>query len=138
VLDLFAGSGAVGLEALSRGAGLAVFVESDRAACQVLRGNIAATKLAGAHPVCRPVAATLALPHAAAPFQLVFADPPYALGDDELAAILARLGAGWLADDAVVVVERSARSPEPAWPPGVARVMNRRYGDGTLWYGRPR
>ena len=138
VLDLFAGSGAVGLEALSRGAAAVTLVESDRAAAAVLRRNVGAVGLPGATVLARPAAAMLA-GEPPAPFDLVFADPPYALADEELAALLARLvTGGWLTDAAVVVVERAARGTEMPWPEGVAPVMNRRYGEGQLWYGRPR
>jgi 16S rRNA (guanine966-N2)-methyltransferase len=135
VLDLFAGSGAIGLEALSRGAGRVVLVESDRTAAAVIERNIATVALPGAVLHRRPVTAVLA--GAGEPFDLVFADPPYELAEDDLAAVLELLGAGgWLAEEAVVVVERSARGPEPAWPKGIALVTQRRYGDGVLWYGR--
>ena len=137
VLDLFAGSGAVGLEALSRGASAVTLVESDRSACAVLRANVAAVGLDGAHVICRPVAAFLA--GAAEPHDLVFADPPYALSEDELAGVLTALaGGGWLAESAVVVVERSVRSPAPAWPSVIETMRDRRYGEGVLWYGRRR
>ena len=138
VLDLFAGSGAVGLEALSRGAAAVTLVESDRAGVAVLQRNVEAMGLPGATVLARPVAAVLA-GEPPAPFDLVFADPPYALADDELAALLARLvTGGWLTDTAVVVVERAARGTQAPWPEDVAPVMNRRYGEGQLWYGRPR
>lgn len=136
VLDLYAGSGAVGLEALSRGAAAVSLVEADRVACAVLRRNIEALALPGARLVARPVAAFLA--GEPGQHQFVFADPPYALGDPELAGVLSRLTGGWLAPDAVVVVERDARGAEPPWPEGVTPVMNRRYGAGRLWYGRAR
>lgn len=138
VLDLFAGTGAVGLEALSRGAAEAVFVESDRAAAEVLRRNLRDVGLPGGRIMRRAVAAVLAEPPGG-PFDLVFADPPYALADDVLAEMLTTLvGKGWLADDAVVVVERSARGPEFRWPEGIEALHNRRYGEGVLWYGRRR
>jgi 16S rRNA (guanine966-N2)-methyltransferase len=137
VLDLFAGTGAVGLEALSRGAAEAVFVESDRAALEVLRRNLDAVGLPGATVVRRPVAAFLGGTPGTTPFDLIFADPPYALDDAVLAALLGNLvDGGWLADDAVVVVERSARGAGPTWPPGLTAVRDRRYGEGVLWYGR--
>jgi 16S rRNA (guanine966-N2)-methyltransferase len=137
VLDLFAGTGAVGLEALSRGAGSAVFVESNRAALDVLRRNVTTVGLPGAEIVGRSVAAFLGDPPAQ-PFDLAFADPPYAFGDDKLADVLTALTApGWLAADAYVVIERSARSGPPPWPAGLITPMrDRRYGDGVLWYGR--
>jgi 16S rRNA (guanine966-N2)-methyltransferase len=138
VLDLFAGTGAVGLEALSRSAAEAVFVESDRAAVDVLRRNVDAVSLPGATVIRRPVAAFL--DHTSdAPYDLVFADPPYALDDAALAAVLSALVEGeWLAEAAVVVVERSARSAGPIWPDGVTPLQDRRYGEGVLWYGRRR
>jgi 16S rRNA (guanine966-N2)-methyltransferase len=137
VLDLFAGSGAVGLEALSRGAGTSVLVESDRGAAEVIRRNIAAVGLPGAALHRRRVETFLDGQRTDPPFHLVFADPPYAYPDDRLADLLrALLGGCWLADDAVVVVERPARGAEPLWPDGIAIVTRRRYGEGVLWYGR--
>jgi 16S rRNA (guanine966-N2)-methyltransferase len=137
-LDLYAGTGAVGLEALSRGASAAVFVEFDRAARAVLERNIAAVGLDGASVVATPVAAFLRA-RPPDPFDLVFADPPYALDDDTLAAQLAALGEpGWLQDGALVVVERSARGGPPRWPECLTPLRERRYGEGVLWYGRRR
>ncbi len=145
VLDLFAGSGAVGLEALSRGAESVTLVESERGAAGVIERNIDAVGLPGARLVRRPVAAFLTdapgPSHDSPPgraYDLVFADPPYALADDELAGLLLRLADGWLSTEAVVVVERPARGGAVPWPDGVVPVMNRRYGEGVLWYGRPR
>jgi 16S rRNA (guanine966-N2)-methyltransferase len=138
VLDLYAGTGAVGLEALSRGAAVAVFAESARGALTVLRRNVDAVGLPGARVVARPVTAYLADPPGE-PFDLVFADPPYAMSDDALAPVLAALARpGWLAESAVVVVERSARAGEPSWPTEITALRSRRYGDAVLWYGRRR
>jgi 16S rRNA (guanine966-N2)-methyltransferase len=141
VLDLYAGSGAVGLEALSRGAAHALLVESDARAVTAIRANAAALGVAGPAAVLRDrVERLLAGPPGPAggePYQVAFADPPYALPDPELDAALAGLaGHGWLAAGAVVVVERSSRGPGPAWPVSLRPVKQRRYGDGTLWYGR--
>ncbi len=139
VLDLFAGTGAVGLEALSRGAVAACFVESDRAACEILGHNVDSVGLAGAEIHRRPAAAYLVGAGADEPFDLVFADPPYAFGEQQLGALLTTLAAPrWLADSAVVVVERSARGPEPQWPDTVEAIKHKRYGEGVLWYGRRR
>ncbi len=91
VLDLYAGTGAVGLEALSRGAAEAVLVESDRGAVEVLRRNIEGVGLPGARVVKRPVAAFLAAPPGV-PFDLVFADPPYFLDDDARSRDLGHVG----------------------------------------------
>lgn len=137
--DLYAGSGAVGLEAASRGAAGVLLVESDARAARTLRQNIAALDLAG---TCRlatgRVAAVLAAPPGE-PFEAVFADPPYRVGDDEIAAMLAALvNDVWLVPDAVLIVERDVRSPEPGWPDGVTPERGRRYGDTVLWYGRRR
>jgi 16S rRNA (guanine966-N2)-methyltransferase len=137
VLDLFAGTGAVGLEALSRGAAETVFVENDRAALDVLQRNIDAVGLAGATVVRRPVAAFLDARPPAGEFDLVFADPPYALADSAMEQLLASLVRGaHLAEAAVVVVERSVRGASPAWPTGITPLRDRRYGEGVLWYGR--
>ena len=138
VLDLYAGSGAVGLEALSRGAADVLFVESDHAAAQVIRGNIEAVGLPGARCVQDRVSRLLRRgPAGSRPRDLVFADPPYATGDDELAQVLGALADhGWLASDAVVIVERDARSGPPPWPSGLAQDRSRRYGESVLWYGR--
>lgn len=133
-LDLYAGSGAVGLEAWSRGADDVTFVESDRRTAGLIRGNARRLGLARAEVVTRSVAAVLAGP-ASARYDVVFLDPPYPLPEDDLADVLARLTAGeWLAPSALVVVERSARSPEPAWPPGLEPDRERRYGETRLWY----
>jgi 16S rRNA (guanine966-N2)-methyltransferase len=138
-LDLFAGSGAVGLEALSRGAAAVTLVESDRAACQALRANVAAIGLPGAEVLQRDAMAYLAAEaNPAEPFDVAFADPPYRLDDGRLAELLQLLAARWLADEALVVVERSARSAAPQWPDTIEEVQRRRYGAGTLWYGRRR
>jgi 16S rRNA (guanine966-N2)-methyltransferase len=136
VLDLYAGSGSVGLEALSRGAAAAILVESDRGVCQVLRSNVAALGLAGARVICARVADALAA-SAGTPCDVLFADPPYALAAVELAEVLVTAAEGrWLAPDAVVVVERAGRDPAFAWPTGFAGLRERRYGEATLWYGR--
>jgi 16S rRNA (guanine966-N2)-methyltransferase len=139
VLDIFAGTGAVGLEALSRGAQGAVFVESERAAGEVLRSNIEVVGLPGAVVRRRSASAYLAAGPTDGPFDLVFADPPYDFEQDALTALLTSLATdGWLAEDAVVVVERSSRGSGPEWPDGIEALRDRRYGAGVLWYGRRR
>lgn len=139
VLDLFAGSGAVGLEALSRGAASVTLVEAGRAACAIVRRNSELVGLPGARVHHRDAVAYLSGPEPEHPFDLVFADPPYEYPDDRLAEVLAALTRpGWVARDAVVVVERAARAAAPTWPPGIALVTQRRYGEGMLWYGRRR
>lgn len=136
--DLFAGSGAVGLEALSRGAAHTLLVESDPKAARIIRGNIERIGAKGhALLVTAKVGTVLAGGPASDPYDIVFADPPYSLGEEELTAMLSALvSAGWLADDAVIVIERASRSPEPQWVPGVTGERQRRYGETTLWYGR--
>jgi 16S rRNA (guanine966-N2)-methyltransferase len=131
VLDLYAGSGAVGLEALSRGASSAVLVESDVRAAAVIRRNAETVALPGARVVVDRVERFLAADGAA--YDIAFLDPPYAVSDEIVARVL---GAVRLTEGGVLVVERSARSAEPAWPDGVERVRERRYGEGVLWYGR--
>ena len=139
VLDLFAGTGAVGLEALSRGAVQVVLVEKNRAALGVLRRNVAAVGLPGAEVVASPVERYLAgAPEH--PFDVVFADPPYGVESAKLAATLGPLGdPRWLAPAAVVILERAVRSTAPAWPDDfLTPGGERRYGDTVLWYGRRR
>jgi 16S rRNA (guanine966-N2)-methyltransferase len=138
LLDLYAGSGAVGLEALSRGAARAVLVESDPRALRVIRANIAALALPGAQVIPGRVQTVLARGPAGfgGRFGVVFADPPYALPGEAVTAMLATLaGAGWLAPGALVAVERSTRSGPVDWPDGYTADRARKYGEGTFWYG---
>lgn len=138
VLDLYAGSGAVGLEALSRGAAEVLMVESDARAAQVIARNIESVGLAGARCVRDRTDRLLRRgPGDERPRDLVFADPPYTAGQDEVAEMLTLLvTCGWLAQAALVVVERDARSGELPWPKGYVRDRSRRYGESVLWYGR--
>ncbi len=165
-LDLYAGSGAVGLEAASRGAEHVLLVESDPKAVRVIRENIAAL---GAGDVvtlaAQRVTSVLAAgpPRAAAPtpatgparaagprpdanggsdglgkgYDIVFADPPYDLGEQDVTAMLdALVGHGWINAGGLVILERSKRSPEPTWVRSVTGERSRRYGEAMLWYGR--
>jgi 16S rRNA (guanine966-N2)-methyltransferase len=138
VLDLYAGSGALGLEAASRGAAHVLLVEQAREAVRVCRRNVADLGLAEVVEVRAQAVATV-LAHAPdEPYDLVLADPPYPAAEDEVAQVLRRLvDRDWLADGAVVVLERSARGPEPTWPPGLARFDERRYGETVLWLAEP-
>ncbi len=135
VLDLYAGSGALGLEALSRGAASCLFVERDGRALDALRRNVAAVGLPGASVRGGDVAGVLAgLPERR--YDLALLDPPYRESPDRLARVLAALASTWLVDDAVLVLERGARDPAPVWPVGWGHVAARRYGDTRLWYVR--
>lgn len=136
VLDLYAGSGAVGLEALSRGAAHVTLVESAPRTLRVLRDNVRRLGLPGAEVVANRVERLIRGPVPGRPYDLVFVDPPYALEEGALATVLAAArDGGWLADEGICVVERATRGGEP-WPPGFVADKVRRYGDATLWYGR--
>jgi 16S rRNA (guanine(966)-N(2))-methyltransferase RsmD len=133
-LDLFAGSGAVGLEAHSRGAADVLLVESDPKAGRAARDNIGTIGAIGrVRLVADRVERVLAVPPDE-PYDAVFVDPPYAY--EEIGSVLEALVAGWLEPDAVVVVERSTRSAQPAAVQGLTVTSSRRYGETTLWYLR--
>jgi len=136
VLDAFAGSGALGLEARSRGADRVTFIERERRALGALRRNIEAVGLDGITVIAADAVRTLRDASRAgaltgAPFDLVLLDPPYALDDDTLAGLLADL-LPLLAPGATVVVERSADAPEPRWPVSLLPAAPRRYGSTRL------
>ena len=163
VLDLYAGSGAVGLEALSRGAEHVLLVEHGARAARVIRANIEAIGLPGAVVIADRVERVLARGPAPAggqggsapaggqggsapaggqdgtvegPYDVVFADPPYALADAGVTQVLSLLAEqGWLAPGALVVVERATRSGPLSWPDGYVPDRARRYGEATFWYG---
>jgi 16S rRNA (guanine966-N2)-methyltransferase len=131
VLDLYAGSGALGLEALSRGAARATFVEADPRTAAVISCNADRLGLTGATVLTRSVAAVLA--GSGGPVDLVLADPPYDMAVGDVNAVLTALDAGgWAADGTVVVVERRASSPRLTWPDGWTSWPERRYGDTRL------
>lgn len=135
-LDLYAGSGAVGLEALSRGAAHALLVESDPRAARVITANLAALDLAGGELLVGRVEQLVGRGPARPAYDVVYADPPYATADDELRTVLRGAHqAGWLAPDAVVVVERPTRGGVWRWPDDIVGERSRRYGEATLWYG---
>lgn len=135
VLDLYAGSGALGVEALSRGASRLLAVESARPVAAVATRNARLVPQAQVEVRAGRVATVLAGP--GSPHDLVLLDPPYDVPEPELAEALALLvDHGWLAPDALVVVERSSRSPTPTWPPGLAGLDSRRHGDTTVHLAR--
>jgi 16S rRNA (guanine966-N2)-methyltransferase len=137
VADLYAGSGAVGLEALSRGGVHALLVEADQKAVRTIRENVRVLGLPGAEVRAAKAEQVVTGPAPAEPYDIVFLDPPYAVTDDDLREILLTLHAqGWLAQDALTTVERSTRGGEFKWPKGFEPLRARRYGEGTLWYGR--
>jgi 16S rRNA (guanine966-N2)-methyltransferase len=164
VLDLYAGSGAVGLEALSRGAEHVLLVESGARATAVIRQNIEAIGLPGATLTADRVERVLARgpehtararEQAPAPrgdrpdgaqdvhelpgggrYDVAFADPPYAMTDAEISRVLSLLAdEGWLVPEALVIVERATRSGPVRWPAGFVSDRARKYGEATFWYG---
>jgi 16S rRNA (guanine966-N2)-methyltransferase len=136
--DLYAGSGAVGLEALSRGASHALLVESDARAARTIRDNIVALRVGTiARLITGKVSQVLTGPPDGGPYDVVFADPPYSVDDQEIAEMQRHLLAnGWLTEDAVLAVERATRGAPLSWVDGVTADRSRRYGETTLWYGR--
>ncbi len=134
VIDLFAGTGAFGLEALSRGAGYALFVEQDAGARALIRRNIEALGLTGVTRIFRRDATDLGPAGAVAPFDLAFLDPPYGKGLADKALAALRTG-GWLAEGAVVVVEELARS-RIALPEGYVELDRRTYGATEIVFGQ--
>lgn len=147
VLDLYAGSGALGLEAASRGAAVVTLVEKHPQAAQVAGRNartvLGAFTRSGSAPAVEVVRQSVQAfldstgeDPSAPRWDVALIDPPYDLGDAELAANLAAL-VPLLADDAAVLVERSTRSPEPEWPAGLAPVREKRYGETALWWAEP-
>jgi len=135
--DLYAGSGAVGLEAASRGASCVLLVEADPRAGRAARRNIEALAAAPAVRLAPARVERLVGAPPDAPYDVVFADPPYALPDDDLAAMLVALVRhGWLRPDAVVAVERFGRGEPPRWPDELVEARVRRYGETALWYAR--
>jgi len=135
-LDLYAGSGAVGLEAISRGAGLVTLVEHDRRTASLIRENAKTLGFSTVEVIASTV--TRAIAHAPrAPYDVLFLDPPYAMELEDVVKALATLRSNyWLAGDALVVVERSTRGRGLGWPDGFIAERSKKYGETTLWYGR--
>lgn len=136
-LDLYAGSGAVGLEAASRGAAAVVLVEQAPAALTALQANVALLGLAGVAVAAESVERFAASAASRGVFDVVFADPPYSLASAALAQVITDLRtAEALAAGGIVVVERATRNGDWLWPEGFVGLRERRYGEVTLWYGR--
>ncbi|MEB3366805.1 16S rRNA (guanine(966)-N(2))-methyltransferase RsmD [Saccharopolyspora mangrovi] len=132
VLDLYGGSGALGLEALSRGAGHATFVEADRRAAQILKRNATALGFRDVR-VEQAKAEVLTATATAEPFDVVLADPPYDLPAELLQRVLDGLVAnGWVGPGSVVIVERAVRSGDPDWPAPLDALRSKRYGDTAV------
>jgi 16S rRNA (guanine966-N2)-methyltransferase len=135
VLDLFAGSGALGIEALSRGAAFALFVDDGAEARALLRENVAALGLGGTSKVFRRDATKLGEPQPLPPFSLSFLDPPYGQGLATAALDSARAG-GWLTPDGLIVVEEATKAQFAA-PAGFREIDRRRYDDTEFVFLRP-
>jgi 16S rRNA (guanine966-N2)-methyltransferase len=134
VLDLFAGTGALGIEALSRGAAFALFVDQGAQARALIRENIAALGLGGVSRIFRRDATHLGAAHPVEPFALIFVDPPYGKGLAEAALASARDG-GWVQPDALIVVEEAVKAAF-APPEGFSLVERRAYDDTELVFCR--
>ena len=140
ILDLFAGSGAIGLEALSRGAGLVHAVEKNDGACKTISKNADLVRNAKTqgdfHLYAMSAQKFLEIP-AIAKYDVIYIDPPYDFSDVELYKCLVQLRAGgFVKDDAVVAVERASRSASMKWPSGFEPIRERSYGQAVIYYGK--
>lgn len=136
VLDLYAGSGALGLEAASRGATEVALIERHPAAAKITEANAKRVRAAvspGTSIRVHTASVTQYLSTAVGPWDVIFSDPPYDLSEDAMTADLAAL-VTLLAPEGVLLVERSGRSPEPTWPLGIERFREKRYGETVLWW----
>ena len=132
--DLFAGSGAVGLEAASRGAAPVLLVEFSRRAVRTIEQNVAAVDLDV--EVRWDAVEDVVRRQPPYPFDIVYLDPPYELANGSVEAVLRDLVAnGWLTGEALVVVERSSRGPAPRWPDALGDTWEKRYGETVLYFG---
>jgi len=137
-LDLFAGSGAVAAEAISRGASLCTIVESDRAALEIARENVEMVRALSQGSEVRLIEGEVEdfVRRSSDPFDVVFLDPPYAYPDEELSSIVDQMRhSGFLAPSSLVVIERASRSSAFPWPAGLRQVKERKYGNAVIYYG---
>lgn len=135
-LDVYAGSGAVGLEASSRGAEAVVLVEHTASVAALIRANAAALGLDGVRVIHAAADKLAGRVDSGGPFDVAFLDPPYDVGVDAVGEVITTLAqADWFAPDALVVVERARRGEDWRWPAGFAGVREKKYGDTMLWYG---
>ncbi|MBB1484355.1 16S rRNA (guanine(966)-N(2))-methyltransferase RsmD [Tessaracoccus sp. MC1865] len=132
VLDLFAGSGAIGLEAASRGANPVVLVEADRVTAGLISANARAIRV---DVDVRAAKAQTFVDGTDRSFDVVIMDPPYGVTTDEVEKLLASLARGVVAERGLVVVERSKRDRAPVWPPAFTETWEKRYGETVLYYG---
>lgn len=135
VLDLFAGSGALAIEALSRGARRAVLVEASQPAAAVCRTNLTTLKITSGQVITNK-AQDFVVRKPTTPWDVVFIDPPYNFVEEDLAAILEALVPS-VDDRAVIVVERPYRSPEPTLPSKWRKITDKKYGDTVVYYIEP-
>lgn len=136
VLDLFAGSGAFGIESISRGAAEAVLIENDLRAVDTLHSTIQSLGIKTARVLIADVILKINEPSSCGKFDVVFIDPPYDLDDEQVNALLAHLPKnGWLAHYGLLVVERGSKS-KVIWPESIEQLRQKFYGDTTIWYGQ--
>ena len=136
VLDLFSGSGAFGIESISRGAAEAVLIEKDLRAADTLHSNVANFGIKNARVVIADALIDVAQKSGRGSFDVVFIDPPYSFEDEQVNTLIGHLAKnGWLNEYALIVVERGSRS-QVIWPESVEELRKKVYGDTTIWYGQ--
>jgi 16S rRNA (guanine966-N2)-methyltransferase len=136
VLDLFSGSGAFGIESISRGAAEAVLIEKDLRAADTLHTNVANFGIKNARVVIADAFTDVAQKSGRGTFDVVFIDPPYSFEDQDVDTLIANLVQNdWLNEYAVIVVERGSRS-QVQWPESVEELRKKVYGDTSIWYGQ--
>lgn len=135
VLDLYAGSGAYAIESISRGAKTAVAIENDGRATEVIKANAEKLKVTNLQVVLASVGTALQSGVQYGKFDLVFIDPPYQLEDEVVEQNLEMLCNGWLADGALVIVERNKKSKIAA-PANLTELNRKVYGDTSVWFGQ--